>query len=201
MNSDGLCTINCWMILFLYLIPVALNGQTDKVLVVGQSTQLVFTSGVNNEKGKQQMQFRLGEEGYYVLELVSDNNPLSGHWLLFDCIYLESAEIAHKMYWMVGEEETPPEYGPSAFDEFNPYPKSCKRDYYFGYQGRNSDVSELCKELNDGAINSISIWFPIESAQINEKLSLTISTLSSSHMNGKQKIPEFRMKVMLKKAP
>ena len=156
----------------------------------GEVTLLKFTSGQNSEAGRQIVEIQTEQLGKYSLELENANNTFSGHWLIWDYIALKSD---NRTIWEVGEDETPTDYSPDASSEFcDPRTeKRCTTEFIVGAT-KNADFG---KELNDGALPMAKIIFTLTEQQAKKNLTVTLSTLYSTHSGTEN----FQMRVGLKK--
>lgn len=156
----------------------------------GEVTLLKFTSGQNSEAGRQIVEIQTEQSGKYSLELENANSNFSGHWLIWDYIALKGDS---KTIWEVGEDETPNDYSPDASSEFcDPgAEKRCTTEFIVG-STKNADFA---KELNDGALPKSKIIFTLTEQQAKQNLTVTLSTLYSTHSGTEN----FQMRVGLKK--
>jgi hypothetical protein len=157
---------------------------------------LTFTAAVKElgttETGKQDISLgRIEEPGRYVLQLANDNPPLSGHWIEWDYLALKARG---SFVWQVGQEETPPVYGPQAADEFCSMAEHTDCRTGFEVIAGRIDERSFPKTLNDGAFPVIRIVFTVTPEQTSTDSVLTLSTLYSSHVPDTE---GFRMQVSL----
>ncbi len=159
---------------------------------------VTFTSAVPElgtpETGRQRINLgSLKQPGQYVLQLANDNPPFSGHWLEWDYLALEAGS---RFLWWIGQDETTPDhnYTGSPTDEFcSTDPQTDCRTGFEVVAGR-IDERKFPKTLNDGEFPVIRIAFTVTHEQTSADLSLTLSTLYSSHLPDTK---DFRMQVTL----
>jgi hypothetical protein len=160
------------------------------------SKTLTFTSAVQElgttETGRQSISLgRIKQPGRYILQLANDNPPFSGHWIEWDYLALKAGG---SFIWQIGQEETPPVYGPQASDEFCSTAEHTDCRTGFEVNAGRIDERSFPRTLNDGAFPVIRIVFTVTPEQAGADLDLTLSTLYSSHVPD---IKDFRMQVAL----
>ncbi len=160
------------------------------------SKTLTFTAAVPElgtpETGKQDISLgRIDQPGRYVLQLANDNPPFSGHWIEWDYLALKAGRSP---VWQIGQEESPPVYGPQASDEFCSTAEHTDCRTGFEVNAGRIDERSFPKTLNDGVFPVIRIVFAVTPEQTGADLVLTLSTLYSSHLPDTK---DFRMQVTL----
>lgn len=200
-------------VLFLYLVLFVIFCRHGKIIIVpaneagyapclsptvAASKNITFTAAVKElgtpETGRQSINLgRIQQPGRYILQLVTDDQPFSGHWLEWDYLALQAGD---SFIWQIGQDETPPDYNYTgqATDEFcdTGVRTDCKTEFEV-IAGR-IDERNVPKTLNDGDFPLIRIAFTVTPAQIGVDLVLTLSTLYSSHVPATK---DFRMQVTL----
>ena len=161
--------------------PTSAATSTPCSLVI--SKNLTFTAAVpelgTTERGSQDISLgKIERPGRYVLQLANDNPPLSGHWIEWDYLALEAGG---SFVWQIGQEETPPVYGPQASDEFCSTAEHTDCRTGFEVIAGRIDERSFPKTLNDGEFPVIRIVFTVASEQAGADVDLTLSTLYSSH--------------------
>ena len=78
--------------------------------------------------------------------------------------------------WRIGDDEAPPDYTPTAFDEFN-QSDSCDGTFYIG----KDPINHFPKHTNDWSCTSTTIYFNLTAAQANKSAILYLDTLYASH--------------------
>ena len=161
--------------------------QEQDPIRVGQSTVLTFSS--NPDKGLQEQAIYVANAGTYTVTLSNENPRFSNHWMIWDYIGLKDG---NRVAWSIGKKETPPDYSETAFDEFcDPKDQACETNFIVNETG----VQDFPKEINDGSIPELNIFFEIKPSQVRRELTLVFSTLFSTHDN----IKNYKMRVALKK--
>ena len=160
------------------------------------SITLTFTAAVPElgtpETGKQDVSLgRIEQPGRYVLQLANDNPPLSGHWIEWDYLALKAGD---SFVWQIGQEETPPVYGPQASDELCSTAEHTDCRAGFEVNAGRIDERSFPTTLNDGVFPVVRIVFTVTPEQTRADLVLTLSTLYSSHVPDTK---DFRMQVTL----
>ena len=160
------------------------------------SKTLTFTAAVpelgTTETGRQDISLvRIEQPGRYVLQLANDNPPLSGHWIEWDYLALTAGG---SFVWQIGQEETPPVYGPQASDEFCSTAEHTDCRTGFEVIAGRIDERSFPKTLNDGVFPVVRIVFTVAREQTGADLDLTLSTLYSSHLPDTS---DFRMQITL----
>ena len=163
-------------------------------LVVGKD--LTFTAAIPElgTKNTERQSINLGRierPGRYVLQLANDNPPFSGHWLEWDYLALEAG---NNFVWRIGQDEVPPLYGAQATDEF--CDTAVRSDCKTGFEviGGKIDERSFPKTLNDGVFPVVRIVFTVTPEQTGSDLTLTLSTMYSSHVPDTK---DFKMQVTL----
>ncbi len=167
-------------------ISILTRGSVQSLPV---TVPVTFTS----DTGRQRISLgSLKRPGQYVLQLANDNPPYSDHWLEWDYLALEAGG---RFLWWIGQDETSPghTYTGSPTDEFcstDPH-TDCRTGFQVVAGGIND--SKFPKTLNDGEFPVSRIAFTVTQEQTGADLTLTLSTLNSSHSN----IKDFKMQVTL----
>ncbi len=198
------------IVLFLLLpLLLILNGRWTITIVsspnppppppqpgIVSSETLTFTAAVKElgttETGKQDVSLgRIEQSGRYVLQLANDNPPLSNHWIEWDYLALKAG---NSFVWQIGQEETPPVYGPLASDEFCSTAEHTDCRAGFEVVAGRIDERSFPKTLNDGAFPVVRLVFTVAPEQKDADLFLTVSTLYASHLPDTK---DFKMQVTL----
>ncbi len=132
------------------------------------------------EMGRQDISLgRVEHPGRYVLQLANETLPFSGHWIEWDYLALKAGG---SFVWQIGQDETPPVYGPQASEEFCSTAEHT--DCRTGFEVAAGRINERSfpKTLNDGEFPVIRIVFTVTPEQTGADLVLTLSTLYSSHV-------------------
>jgi hypothetical protein len=163
---------------------------------IAPSKTLTFTAAVpelgTTETGRHDISLgRIEQPGRYVLQLANDNPPLSGHWIEWDYLALKAGG---SFVWQIGQEETPPVYGPQASDEFCSTAEHTDCRTGFEVIAGRIDERSFPKTLNDGVFPVVRIVFTVAPEQKGADLALTLSTLYSSHLPDAK---DFKMQVTL----
>lgn len=123
--------------------------------------------------------------GKIAIVLHSQNQPFSGHWMIFDYLSLYSLKVSDKekkvkkVIFSIGDLEAPPDFSPNAFDEFGKNPSSWKTKFYIDGNKEKQLSNLFPKEINDASCSEIKIYF--DCSQINDDCYLFISTLYATH--------------------
>lgn len=176
------------------------RDETTKGLHVvepSKTTVAHFTSGVGNEKGRQEFELRLTSPGRYLLSLENANGAYSDHWLLWDAILLKRSRTADQSIWSVGNDDVGMrgDFSKQAFSEFaEKNAGGATSKFIIG----KTQSKEFIKELNDNDVTRCEIEFTIDKEQLTGPPALVLSTLYSSH----QGAPDgFRMHITVKQLP
>ena len=124
---------------------------------------------------------RLGQN-VLVLELANDKQP--NPWLLWDHLSLHTD--TGEVIWILGEDESPPTFDVSAWDEFDligPF----MTDFHADYQ----PVQEFPGQLGAGSVPRLTIRFDLNGQESRRDLSLHLDTLLATHDD----TPYFEMKI------
>ncbi len=142
----------------------------------GASHLVTFTSGVNQETGRQEIRLGRLTAGQYTLILHNVSPQYSEHWIIWDYLALKSGQ---DLVWEIGNSETPDDFSPTAYDEFcNPQTRNdCNTEFTVGA----TSVGDFVKELNDGIFPTEKVHFEITEQQAQADLTLILSTLDSTH--------------------
>lgn len=142
----------------------------------GTSHLVTFTSGVNQETGRQEIRIGRLTAGRYTLILHNVSPQYSEHWIIWDYLALKSGQ---DLVWEIGNSETPDDFSPTAYDEFcNPQTRNdCNTEFTVGA----TSVGDFVKELNDGIFPTEKVHFEITEQQAQADLTLILSTLDSTH--------------------
>jgi len=101
--------------------------------------------------------------------------PLSNHWLIWDSLDLKTAD--QQVIWVLGENEAPPDYSPTAYDEFDPNSPFAEH-YTVGV----NPVSDFPKEINDSSLAKIYIHFTLPTSYAGQaEYWLFLDTIFASH--------------------
>jgi transcriptional regulator with XRE-family HTH domain len=171
-------------------VPSATSTRPTPVDTPERSATFTFTSGVNNEHGRQEFHLQPQGAGRYSIVLESINPPNAGHSLVWDYIALRQGPTAR---WEIGEDETPNNYGERAFDEF--CDTSARRDCTTNFVVGMTRAQDFSKDLNDGSRSAARIDFALDDAQAAEGVQLVLSTLYATHPGA----PDFKMRITLVK--
>ena len=211
MNTQAKLSWGILFLIVLFLLPLLLiaSGRWTITIVpspnppppppqpgIVSSKTVTFTAAVKElgttETGKQGIdQGRIEQPGRYVLQLANDNPPLSNHWIEWDYLALKAGGSS---VWQIGQEETPPVYDSQASDEFCSTAEHTDCRTGVEVIAGRVDERSFPKTLNDGAFPVIRIVFTVTPEQSGSDLTLTLSTLYSSHLPDTK---DFRMQVTL----
>ena len=97
----------------------------------------------------------------------------------------------NNIIWELGDDEAPPDYGDTAFDEFD------QSGFDGHYYADTEPVSEFPKEINDGTLTQIYVYYTLNSEEANEDLYLFLDTLYATHENNNtgKIIPYYNLRI------
>lgn len=173
-------------------VSTTLSPATQPVAMIqpGESVVLTFAFGLSPEKARQLVTIQADRPGQYSLVLENANPTWSKHWIIWDYLSLKKRNA---LIWEIGEDETPPDYSDEAFAEFcDPQPprlQNCSTEFVVGL----NKPGDFSKELNDGGFPLVKINFNLTEQQVAPDLTLTLSTLYSTHKDS----DNFEMRVTL----
>jgi hypothetical protein len=114
------------------------------------------------------------EPGHNTIVLKNTHDFNSAHWLVWDSLALRTA--AGEVIWALGENEAPPDYTPTAFDEFDQ-----SWPFYEDFCVGAMPVGEFPKEINDVLLPYIYVHFRLTEEQSRGDLILFLDTLYATH--------------------